>query len=101
MSYPLTMQLIREYLKTLGPDQEAGLSASAFQCPVARALKHRYGVEFLVCDTYYHPVARSEEYNETPDNIAELIGALDRGREAHSRVSRSEVEGLLGEDINK
>jgi len=76
--YPITIQLVREYLATLQPDAEAGLAYSAFECPVARAARLQYGKDFCVAETYYY--AEGERAENTPPEIEELVRAIDNSK---------------------
>lgn len=98
--YIITLDTLKGYLATLGPDEEAGLTGNAFECPVARAGKHQYGVEFVVTLEYYYPRLPAGEYHTqityaSPD-VAQAIDSIDRITGHDRSVTRREVEQVLG-----
>lgn len=101
MNYPLTIEMIQDYLNTLQPDDEAGITWHAFQCPVARAAEFRYGLAFVVTEDRYYPKNKYEFRTTTPPEIADLIRAIDATKEYDSPITRKEVEWLLPQDQNQ
>lgn len=97
MTYPLTLQIIREYLATLGPDDSAGIVADAFNCPAARAAEHKYGMPFVVTEWHYAP-RKNVEFTVaiTTPEIVEFIRRIDLAGNVLEPISRSEVEGAVG-----
>lgn len=96
--YEINLVMLRGYLETLEPTGIAGLTGNAFQCPVARAAKHRYGIPFVVSQTAFYPKENSEEFAIPPEEIAELISALDSFTPAllgFGKITRAEVEQVL------
>lgn len=92
--YPITLQTVRDYLATLGPDEEAGIALDSFECPVARAARLQYGTDFCVAETYYH--AAGELAEGTPPEIEALVRAIDRSKNlVEQPITRAEVEALL------
>lgn len=98
MNYPITLQIVRDYLATLGQDEEAGIAGDAYQCPVARAARSVYGVRFVVTRDEYYLQESGEEVTPTTTEIAELITGIDAAKnQLIQPITRAEVEALLPE----
>lgn len=90
----ISLDDVRAYLETLGPGDTAGEAGNAFECPVARAGKYRYGVRFVVTAEMCYPSGQPLRWYTPSPEIAELIQAVDALR-LYGPVTRREVEALL------
>lgn len=94
----ITIQDVKDYLATLRMDDVAGVAGSTASCPVARAGRWKYGVDFSVTATAHQADAAGIAETPNPPEIAGLIQRVDwyvKDGFSFSWVTRAQVESCI------
>lgn len=91
--YPVSLELVQDYLESLQPTETCGHSKSAGSCLISLALAWRYGKRFWVDGTYYWPD------DQIPGTIDEVEDALPN--EIRSIALRFDAISSWGVEITR
>lgn len=94
----ITIHDIKKYLRQFAMDEVVGQTASAVDCPVARAGSEKYGERVLVSSTGIHFPDTQPRFhvNTMSPSIHRLVMGIDAvASEIPAPVTRADVEHVL------